>query len=261
MKNNIKYSTILILLAIFSACDSNVDVDDGTGTGSTSLSEPTSDVAVNTAPVAEVLAGDVLNVGQDVRDNIRDYVEEMTGTSDGNTTGSNFLRFAQNSALTEEFPISDSIDCDGGGSREISGEIQVTLNEDQVSGSMIGTFTISYDNCIETVLLTSDEGTCASQPTIAGDMPGSIDSEFDLSDFQESENIVDTTLVEANSDVAMEVSVASTASEQFYSIEYALLSTSGSTGFEGTVAYEGDVYDLSEIEDFIATLSSDEACP
>ncbi len=261
MKNNIKYSILLILLAVFSACDSNVDVDDDTGTGSTSLSEPTNEVAVNTAPVAQVLADDVLNVGQDVRDNISDYVDEMTGVSDGNTTGSNFLRFVQTSAITEEFPISDSIDCDGGGSREVSGEIQVTLNEDQVSGSMIGTFTISYDNCIETVLLTSDEGACASQPTIAGDLPGSIDSEFDLSSYQESENIVDTTLVEASSDVAMDISVAATASEQFYAIDYTLLSSSGNTGFEGTVAYEGDVYDLSEIEDFIATLSSDVACP
>lgn len=248
------------LLGIGLGCDSNIEV---TTTTDPNLSDPDNDVAVNAGPVANLVTGDVLGKTNGVRDSILDFLDDISG-DDANSGGTEKLRFR--SLVEPEQPLegtvdlSEDISCDEGGSKNIIGSADFTLEANGVTGSLVGSFTIQYDNCQDIVLLTASNGTCSVTPTVDGEVANTLDVSFTLTENNDNQQVNDNTTVEASQTTALDVAVGSTASEQTYNFSYTLSAASSATNLDGRVTFEGELFDLEDLEDFIAASSTATVC-
>lgn len=270
-KFKFKISSILclFLLILFAmACDSNFEPSNG---GSNpNVTAPDNNVAANVGPVEKLVTTDVLNKANSIRNNILSDLDELSG-DDTFSGGQELLRFRfqgsepnepdDQSPLVGTLDLSQDINCDAGGSRDIIGSATITLNSDRVTGSIIGNYTIQYDNCQEIIVMNTSNGNCSVTPTVDGELPSAINVSFALnSDDVSGQQVNYETSVDTSSSVALDVSVGATASDQSYNFDYSLSSNTTNTNLDGTVSFESQLYDLIELEEFVADSTTSVVC-
>ncbi|MBF0104058.1 MAG: hypothetical protein HQM16_01915 [Deltaproteobacteria bacterium] len=243
-------------------CDSNaLAPDDGTNP---SASDPTTTVATNVGPVANLVTTDVLNKANAIRGDIEDYLAEATGSDDDDPSFMDTIKFSNDfnqNEISITVDLAESNNCDSGGTKNIIGSATFVLDASQTSGSLTGSFTIQYNNCQDIILMQTSNGNCTITPTVTGELATTISLDYILgSNNFDTNDLTDTTEVSSSNSVALAVSVGATASEQTFSFSYELSTSYSSDNFSGTAGYSGLAYDLSALEDFIQDESTTAIC-
>lgn len=256
--------TLSLGLAIV-ACDSNRIAAGGGGDGTSatdpSLTAPNNDVAVNVGPVEQLVATDVLTQANTIRDNTIDDVNTITG---GYTSSGGYLvssHYEAGTTSTGTFSINDTQDCTDGGHKTISGSYTMEYNSSEVTGTVVGTYTITYAGCLDAQLMETSDGTCVSTPSVDGEVVTTVSSTFSLTSYEQEQAINDEMEVASQTNSDLSVSVGSTATTQGYTFDYTLLSNTTDTGLSGTVSYADDLYSFSELEDYVAASTESVVCP
>lgn len=232
------------------------------------ISDPDNSAAQNVGPVEQLVTIDVLSKTNEIRDNILTFMDEATGGDDVFSGGTEKLktRFVDDDFFQEpiqkEIDLSEAIPCDEGGSKDIIGTATFTLNADRVTGSIVGDFTIQYDNCQDTIVLSVSDGNCATTPTVDGELENTLSVTYTLSvTDDQGQQVFDDTTVDATNSAALAVSVGSSATTQTYNFTYTLASASATENLEGTVSFQNKLYDLVELEEFVAGSTTSVVCP
>jgi len=251
-----KTSLVLTILAMVSllGCDSNTVVSTTTDPN---ISDPSNDVAVNVGPVEAQVTSDVLTKANSIRESVIDNIQ-----SSETETGTAFIRYIiPDTGFTTTIDLGESESCDEGGSKTIIGSVTLTLDDNQSTGTVVGSYTIQYDSCQEIVLLSASDTDCSARPTIDGEIVVTYSEVYNLTEDLQDLDVDDETDVSASTNSALSISVGSTASNQDYSFSYSLSSSSNSTGLSGTATFQSLLYSLTEVESFVGTVSSSVLCP
>jgi hypothetical protein len=249
---------MLVGVLIFSACDSS-SLD--TTTPDSDLTPPTTDATATLGPVTTLVTTDVLNELNDIADSIDEYVEEATDTGGGGPT-ENLVRTVsgEDSAIETTITIDHgTVDCDEGGNRQFFGTLDLVSNGSSEGGSAGGTLTFQYNNCIDIALLETSDGLCSMTTAINGTITTTVDLTYgELDPFDDTD--VNITADSASS-APLDITIASTASEQAYSFSHAISASSTNDNLDGTVTMDNEVYDIVEILDFIESTTASVLCP
>jgi len=255
-KNFIKFVVVCLLLGIF-ACDNNKKAPGGGP--NPDLSDPTDDVATNVGPVEQLVTTDVLEKTNAIRANVPNYIEDLVG---GNNEGLARILYVENGdSLFGDIDFGESIDCDVSGSKDIIGSAVIELFGDRISGTISGDFTIQYDNCEDIILMDTSDGTCAVNVNATGELTNTIGLSFVLGQDFGTQTVEDIVSINSSTFAPLNAVINTVASDQIYNFSYELLSNTTNTNLNGTVEYKLDLYDLIELEDFVASSTSSVVCP
>lgn len=228
--------------------------DDGTTT------DVSDDVATNTAAVNEIVLDDTLDELFVVLNEIDDDLDVSTGSD----VGDRLTAYASDggSDTTDVFTVelSDSEGCVEGGTKTIEGQLDYINDPSSNSGTIAGSFTISYSDCQETVTLSPEDQDCGTTPTINGDMESNFDISYGFINSNDSEELDYFLESETNSAGALDITVGATASDQTYSYTHELSDNTTDTNLTGTVEFDGQSYSVTEVSDFISSSTSDVVC-
>lgn len=250
--------SLLILVFTLGACDSS-SLDDTT-TPDSDLTPPTTDAVATIGPVSSLVTTDVINELNDIAASIDEYIEDASDTGGGSAT-ENLIKMASGDSSSFETTITinhGTVNCDEGGSRLFFGTLDLISNGNE-GGSADGTLTFQYSNCIDIALLETSNGLCAVTTTINGTITTTVDLTYgELDPFDDTDVNIEA---DSASSAPLDISIGSTASEQDYSFSHTIFASSTDDNLEGTVAMDDEVYDIVEIQDFIADTTASELCP
>lgn len=265
LKSNTFILALLMCAMLLMACDNNLVVPGGGETTNPNVSDPNNDVAVNVGPVQALVTQHVLDKANSIRGDIEDFITEEFGIDDDDGGFGLLIKFVDGGAenpVSSTIEFTESITCTSGGSRGIIGSATIILNEDGVSGTISGSFIIQYDSCKQAALLTTSDGFCSSTPTITGEVNSTISIDYTLSaSDNEGEDTQDVTVVSTTNILGLDVTVDNSTSEQTYNFSYNLSTFSSDETVSGTVDYDAVLFDLNEVESFVAQSTSTVVCP
>lgn len=250
---------LLLFVVTLAACDtSSLD----TTTPDSDLTPPTTDVTATIGPVSTLVTTDVLNELNDIKTSIDEYVEDATDTGGGSPT-ENLVRNAvssEDSSIETTITINHgTVSCDEGGSKLFFGTLDLVSNGSSEGGSAGGTLTFQYTNCIDIALLETSDGLCSITTTIDGTITTTVDLTYgELDPFDDNDVSIEADSV---SSAPLDISIASTASEQAYNFSHAISASSTDSNLDGTVTMADEVYDIVEIQDFIESTTASTLCP
>lgn len=239
---------------MFSQCaDVATTVDDG---GATDVS---ADVATNTAAVNEIVTTDTLDELFVILNGIEGDIDDNTGVDVG---GGLLTAYADASDSNDLFTVtlSDEEDCTQGGSKALSGQLDYNNDPSGNAGTIVGSFTISYADCQDTITLSPADQDCGATPTINGDMETTLDASYGFVNTNDTGTLDYFLESETNSAGALEIAVGSIASDQTYSYTHELSDNTTKTNLTGTVEFEGQSYSVTEVSDFISSSTSSVVC-
>lgn len=262
MRNKLGHVFLLALLILAVACDSNRPAVNSGSSGS-SLNDPDNDVAVNVGPAQDLVTQHVLDKANRLRNNINDQVSDSFGIEFGpGERNLVYLTDANQEPQTDNFSLSEDINCAGGGSRDIIGTAVITLNADGVTGTITGTYVIQYSGCVETSFMSSATGFCSSSPNIDGEVSSTFTIDYNLSNNNTNDQVVgDTTTVNTSNAAGIDVTVDNTTSDQTYNFSYRIDSNVTGNGLNGTVEFENELYSITEVDSFTEQVSASILCP
>lgn len=249
---------LLLFVVTLGACDSS-SLD--TTAPDSDLTPPTTDAAATIGPVSTLVTTDVINELDDIAASIDEYVEDASDTGGGSPT-ENLV----NAVSGEDSPIETTITinhgtvaCDEGGNRQFFGTLDLISNGSTEGGSAGGTLTFEYNDCIDIALLETSAGLCSVTTTINGTITTTVDLTYgELDPFDDTDVSIEADSV---SQAPLDISIASTASEQAYNFSHAISASSTDNNLDGTVTMADEVYDIVEIQDFIASTTASTLCP
>lgn len=219
-------------------------------------------VATNTAAVNEIVTTDTLDELFVILNGIENDIDTNTGTDVGDRLTARLTAYADASDTNDLFTVtlSDEEDCTQGGTKTLTGQLDYNNDSSGSSGTIEGSFTISYADCQDTITLSPADQDCGATPTINGDMETVIDVSYGSLDTFETGTFDYFLSSETNSAGGLEITVGATASDQTYSYTYTLSDNTTDTDLSGTVEFDGQSYSVTEVSDFISSSTSAVVC-
>lgn len=160
------------------------------------------------------------------------------------------------------------------GTRTYSGSLTVTVEANSRAGSIVGTYFITYDNCLDFVDLALDDGTCNMTIKTTGTIQQDIN--FTFSDFSNIDpNEVDTISQLSSRDInqtsVTQASLNFSNGDAFGTVfaeadtvdfDFALDYTDSTADVEplGSLVHDGTEYNMVVMQDFMESLSNIEVC-
>lgn len=252
---------ILVVLSILAcgACDSNEVRDTTPDPG---VNTPTSDIVANVGPVNSVILSDQVAFAQSLGNSIVSIVQDNVGQEGDSGTGNFLIRYGSNDIFNEEetftHDIDDSEDCIGGGTKAFSGSLDGTLSSG--TGSLSGSYSLIYTNCIEEVLLEASDGSCSISVNINGTFTNTVTLNFfdldpyDINDYNLDDNIVSAAPIEFVNEAGATQTVT-------YSFDLFTSTYTENPTLDGTLTYSNQTYEVEAVDDAIGTSLSADICP
>lgn len=228
------------------------------------ISGITNTVATNAGSTALILESDILFYTNNIRDNLDSTVDDVTSLG-GQSAGGGELSVIDFSLRTS--PYVETIDisygtetCDAGGTKTMTGTAVMTVNQDVTAGTLVGSFDVVYDGCLDNALVTYRNGTCLVEPSITGTISTTINIDFRYVSFQGLLEVRDETVTDTTTTSAFSINVGSTNSSQSYDFNYDVSSITNPT-VTGSFSYNTALYSISDLETFLGNAAESVACP
>lgn len=256
MLNLLKVIILFIsVLFLFNCSDVNKTPDSGAVTADIS-----NDVITNVGAVTEIVTTDVLDELTTILGGIADDVSDQSGID----VGSKLMAEGSNATDYFQVAIAGTESCTEGGTKTISGTLDYVHENSLDSGSISGSFTTTYADCQDTVVLSPSDQDCGTTPSVNGDLQTVFSVSYAFTSGKDSsftDSLSSYYLTsETNSDGNLAVAVASAATEQTFSFDYTLSGNSTSTNLSGTVRIGGQSYSVTDVSDFISSSTSSIVC-
>lgn len=246
---------------------SATDVEDTRGGSSASVSSVTANVGATVGPVNDIILTDSLEFSALVAANLETYIADNVGERDPTT---NFLADGEPLAAADsnnendvdtDIEITESAQtCTGGGSKQLAGTLHLTVFFNSDQGTLAGEYNIIYTDCVQTVSLTTSNGTCSVEVLLTGTLINDVSVSFtELSEFDpdvfETRNTVTTSspITFANDTGATE--------RVEYDFDLYINSRLSNPDIDGELTFDGDTYDPLAVEEFVEDSTTGVICP
>ena len=264
----------LFIFTFFIACDSNKTAED----------EPDDDgyadvfgsVITNVGPVEKVVTADVLNILQETDRLLYWYslkargqegsdCEKSADCTKAKFDGGCLVDSSDDSfSCNLDLSVYDA-DCGGSGSKSVSSNLTLMLDEGGQTGHFLGSFSIEYstDCQVEPTMTVADGATCQATAAVDGSITTTV-STFTFSAVEPDSEDFDTIIKATadNTDGAFAVAVGSVSSSQGFSFSYDMSYQTGSTtGLDGYVTFGETDFGVSALETAVGATTISVACP
>lgn len=243
----------------------------GTGTGRGISTDPsvtatTASVALQVGSTNEIFLNDSLTFETSLADDIETTVDANIGTTGNDNhflVDGEPLDSADSNAknIDEDVEITKSAQtCDSGGTKQLAGTLHLNVLYDSDQGTLSGTYSVIYSDCVELVLLTTSNGTCVVTTQISGTMTNVINIEFSQLDLFNPDRYDINNTVTSNGPITFAINNGAS-QEVTYDYDVYDNSLAQNPSVDGKLTFGLSAFDPVAVSDFITTSTTSSVCP